>query len=113
MEHCEARRREERRCRETETRESLSMKPIVWTDYLIFRAQQRDFDLAELENIIRYATERYFDTQTLRPIVIGRCGQLLVLIAYEEDDTAITPVTVHPVTRPQITTRVRTGRFML
>jgi hypothetical protein len=35
----------------------------------------------------------------------------LVLIAYEEDDIAITPVTVHAVTRQQITTRVRTGRF--
>ena len=104
---------EERRCRETETHESLSMKSIVWIDYLIFRAQQRDFDLTELEYIIRYGAERYVDNQTLRRIVIGRCGHLLVLIAYEEDDTAITPVTVHPVTRPQITTRVRTGRFML
>jgi len=89
----------------------MSMKPMVWIDYLTFRAQQRGFDLAELEHVIRYATERYFDTQTLRDIVIGRCGHLSVLIAYEEDDIAITPVTVHAVTRQQITTRVRTGRF--
>jgi hypothetical protein len=89
------------------------MKPIVWTDYLMFRAQQRGFELAELEHIMRYATERYFDTQTLRRIVIGRCRHVWVLIAYEEDDAALTPVTVHPVTRWQITTRVRTGRFML
>ena len=91
----------------------MSMKPIVWIDYLAFRAQQRGFDLAELERIIRYATERYFDTQTLRRIVIGRCENILVLIAYDEDDDAITPVTAHAVTRQQITTRVQTGRFVL
>ena len=80
------------------------MKPIVWIEYLLFRTQQRGFDLEELEHIMRSSTERYFDTQTLRRIVIGRCGHVLVLIAYEEDDAAITPVTVHPVTRWQITT---------
>ncbi|ETW98996.1 MAG: hypothetical protein ETSY2_41770 [Candidatus Entotheonella gemina] len=89
------------------------MKPIVWIDYLTFRAQQWGFDLADLEHIIRYATERYFDTQTLRRIVIGRCGSILVLIVYDEDDVAITPVTIHAVTRQQITTRVQTGRFIL
>ena len=94
----------------------MSMKPVVWIDYMTFRAQQRGFDLAELETVIRYATERYFDTQTLRHIVIGRCGDALVLIAYDENDVAITPVTpvtVHAVTRPQITMRVQTGRFVL
>lgn len=91
----------------------MSTKPIVWIDYLTFRAQQRGFDLAELEHVIRNATEHYFDTQTLRRIVIGRCGHILVLIAYEDDDVAITPVTAHAVTRQQITTRVQTGRFML
>ena len=89
------------------------MKPIVWIEYLRFRAQQRGFDLAELEHIIRYSTERYFDTQTLRRIVIGRCGHGLISIAYEEDDAALTPVTVHSVTRLQITTRMQTGRFIL
>jgi hypothetical protein len=97
----------------TEGPERLAMKPIVWIEYLRFRAQQRGFDLAELEHIMRYSTERYFDTQTLRRIVIGRCGHGLVLIAYEEDDAALTPVTVHPVTRLQITTRVQTGRLTL
>ncbi len=90
----------------------MSMKPVVWIDYLTFRAQQRSFDLEELEHLIRYATERYFDTQTLRRVVIGRCGGRLVLIAYDEDDTVMTPVTVHTVTRPQITMRVQTGRFV-
>ena len=89
------------------------MKSIMWIAYLMFRAQQRGFDLAELEHIIRYSTERYFDTQTLRRIVVGRSEHGLVLIAYEEDDAALTPVTVHPVTRLQITTRVQTGRLML
>lgn len=89
------------------------MKPIVWTEYLMFRAQQRGFDIAALEHIRRYSAERYFDTQTLQRIAVGRCGSHLLLMAYEEDDTALTPVTVHPVTRRQITTRVQTGRWIL
>lgn len=87
------------------------MSNIVWTEYLKYRAELRGYDLAELEQIIRYASERYYDTETGRIIVIGRYVKQLVMIPYELADDTITPVTVHPITRQQIRFRLRAGRF--
>lgn len=87
------------------------MLNIVWTDYLRYRVGLRGFDLAKLEHIIRHSSERYFDTETGRTIVVGRHGLQLVMIPYEMDGDTITPVTVHSITRQQIRFRLRTGRF--
>lgn len=56
-------------------------------------------------------SERYFDTETGRTIVVGRYNKQLVIIPYEVDGDTITPVTVHAITRQQIRLRLRTGRF--
>ena len=34
---------------------------IVWTDYMEYRARLRGFDLAKVEQIVRYSGERYVD----------------------------------------------------
>lgn len=85
--------------------------PIIWTNYLKYRAEVRGYSLGKTEKIIRYSTERYFDTQTLRKVVIGRHDSRLVIIPYEETDRGIVPITVHVTTRQQINFRVKTGRF--
>lgn len=87
------------------------MPAIEWTDYLKYRAKLRGFDLTILENIIRRSDERYFDTETLRVIAIGRHDLQLVAIPYELNEDVITPVTVHAITRQLIQFRLRTGRF--
>ncbi len=87
------------------------MREIVWTDYLKYRAALRGFDLEKLEYIIRYSSERYFDTETNRAVVVGRHDRLLVMIPYDVADDRITPVTVHTVDRQQIRFRLQTGRF--
>ncbi len=87
------------------------MATIVWTEYLQYRAKLRGFDLAALEHIVRYSSERYFDTETGRTVVVGRDGKQLLMIPYEATDETITPVTVHAITRQQIRFRLRTGRF--
>ena len=53
---------------------------IAWTDYLKYRAALRGFDLDKLEAIIRHSTEKYFDTQTERHVVVGRHNLQLVAI---------------------------------
>ncbi len=58
-------------------REKIS---ITWTNYMTYRARLRGFDLAKIEDIIRYSTERYFDTITQRTIIVGRHDDKLVLI---------------------------------
>ena len=88
------------------------MPGIVWTEYLQYRAALRGFDLAELAELVRYGSERYFDTETGRNVVVGRCGKQLVLIPYEVDGETRTPVTVHAITRQQVSFRLRTGRFV-
>lgn len=84
---------------------------IIWTDYLRYRARLRGFDLAQLEQILRYSTERYLDVESGRMIVVGRHSNTLVMIAYETIGEEMTPVTVHAVTRQQVRFRVQTGRF--
>ncbi|MEZ4870625.1 MAG: hypothetical protein R3C14_55360 [Caldilineaceae bacterium] len=85
---------------------------IIWTDYVEYRMRLRGFNRDLLEVIIRFSTERYFDTETKRYIVIGRHQNNLVMIAYEHDGVDITPVTVHATTRQQIRFRLRTGRLI-
>jgi hypothetical protein len=58
---------------------------IIWTDYLKYRAALRGFDLEKLEAIVRHSTERYFDTETERHVVVGRHNLQLVIIPYELD----------------------------
>ena len=87
------------------------MSNIIWTEYLQYRAELRGFDLTKLESIIRHSSERYFDTETRRAIVVGRHHKQLVMIPYEVDGETIIPVTIHAITRQQIRFRLRTGRF--
>ena len=87
------------------------MPDIVWTDYLRYRAKLRNYDLDLLEKIVRHSGERYFDTETERTVIVGRHEKHLVMIACEMYDDSITPVTVHAITRQQISFRLRTGRL--
>jgi hypothetical protein len=87
------------------------MPDIVWTEYMIYRAELRRFDLAKLEEIIASSSERYIDTETGRLIVVGRHNRQLVAIPYEAENDVITPITIHVITRQQIQFRLQTGRF--
>jgi hypothetical protein len=84
---------------------------IIWTDYMNYRAGLRGFDLAKIEQTVRYSSERYHDITTGRFVAVGRIDDLLVLIPYDSGQGSITPVTVHVTTRQQINFRLKTGRF--
>ena len=84
---------------------------IVWTEYLKHRARLRGFDLAIIEQIVRFSEERYFDTTGQRMVAIGRHGSRLVLVPYEQEGETMTPVTIHATTPQQVALRLRTGRF--
>ena len=84
---------------------------IVWTDYMKYRVRLRGFDLAMLEHIVRYSTERYMDTATGRFVAVGQHGVHLVMRPYEQTAEMLTPVTAHVTTRQQINSRIRSGRF--
>ncbi len=85
---------------------------IIWTDYLKYRVKLRGFNLANIEEIIRYSSERYYDTSTDRWVVIGKDSSILVMIPHEIDEgSTITPITIHSTTRQQVKYRVKSGRF--
>ena len=85
---------------------------IEWTGYFRYRAELRGFDLDRLEQILRRSSERYFDTITFRSIVVGKHDNMLVMIAYEQNDNIAIPVTVHDTTRGQIRLRLTNERFI-
>ena len=89
----------------------MSYFEIVWTDYMEYRAELRRFDLARIEQIVRYSAERYVDNFSGRLIAVGDVEGTLVMIPYEVESKTITPVTVHATTRQQINLRLKTGRF--
>ncbi len=85
---------------------------VAWTEYLKYRAVLRGFDLAEVEQVLKSSKERYVDTATSRHVIVGRCGQTLVVIPYEIAGDMLTPITIHATTRQQIEFRVKAGRFV-
>jgi hypothetical protein len=87
------------------------MREIIWTPYLLYRVRLRGFDLSTIEQIVRFSEERYFDMATQRAVAIGRDGNRLVMVPYDEEGDTVTPVTIHATTRQQISFRLRTGRF--
>jgi len=84
---------------------------IVWTEYMTYRLSLRGYDLATVENILRYSSERYLDTVTQRLVAIGRQEKLLVMIPYEQKGDTLTPVTIHATSRQQINSRLMSGRL--
>ena len=90
----------------------MTEKAFVVTDYLKFRADLRGFDLLLIEQIIRYGSERYYDVETQRVIVVGEHGDRLVMIPYDETETELIPVTIHATSRQQIKFRLTTGRLI-
>jgi hypothetical protein len=84
---------------------------IVWTEYMKYRLDLRGYDLATVEHILRYSSERYVDTVTGRLVAIGRHEKLLVMIPYDRKGGMLTPVTIHATNRQQINSRFRSGRL--
>ena len=88
-----------------------AMKEIVLTEYMTYRAKLRGYDLDRIKQILRFGTEKYFDSETGRHVAVGTHKEKLIMISYEETETTVTPITVHATTRKQIKFRINTGRF--
>jgi len=84
---------------------------IAWTDYMKYRIRLRRYELATVEQILLYSSERYVDTATGRLVAIGRHEKILVMIPYERKGSMLTPVTIHTTNRQQINSRIKSGRL--
>jgi uncharacterized DUF497 family protein len=95
-------------------RAGCAVKPemaIDWTDYLRYRAALRGFDLARIEEVVRYSDERYVDKATGRSVAVGRHTRHLMMVPYEIEEDVLRPITVHATTRAQVAARIKSGRF--
>lgn len=84
---------------------------IVWTEYMKYRMRLRGYDLAMVEHILRYSSERYTDTVTGRAVAIGGHEKRIVMIPYERAGGIITPITIHATSRQQLNSRLKSGRL--
>jgi hypothetical protein len=87
------------------------MGEIIWTEYMEYRAHLRRLERGTIEEIVLFSEERYFDSATQRMVAVGRHGNLLLLVPYEQDGETFTPITAHATARQQINVRLKTGRF--
>ena len=84
---------------------------IRWTDYMNYRLELRGFAPANIEQILRFSSERYIDAMTGRLIAVGRHEDVLVMVPYEIHGDDIVPITVHTTSREQINMLVKSGRL--
>ncbi len=84
---------------------------IEWTDYMLYRASLRGFHLVQIEEIVRYSSERYLDNATGSLIAVSRDAGKLLLVAYEAESGILRPITAHATTRSQIQARIGSGRY--
>jgi len=89
----------------------MSEIPIIWTDYFLYRASERELDLVQMEKILRYSGERYLDTGTGSHIAIGSDKNHLHLVAYDLTEVGYEVITAHTTNRQQITFRLNSGRY--
>ena len=66
---------------------NLALTEIIWTEYFCYRIERRTFDIDLLEKILRFSSERYYDVETDRSIVVGKHKAQLVVIPYEHSSS--------------------------
>ena len=48
----------------------MDQKDIVISDYVLYRARTRGFSIQDIQSIVRYSEERYFDVETRRLVAV-------------------------------------------
>ena len=89
---------------------------VEYSEHLKFRLQMRHIPEKLPERIYRQAKQRYFDHETGRHIAILSTTyhnrRHLMMIAYDEFEDRVEIVTIHPVEKQQIRSRVNSGRWI-
>ena len=92
------------------------MKRVVYTKHLLYRLEVRGITRAVPEQIVRTATERYFDTSTEHFVAVKQVWYLGkirdMMVAYQESKTIIELITIHPLKQDQKDGRLSSGRWI-
>jgi len=91
------------------------MKQVLYTRHLELRLRLRGIDTVLPKDIYATARRRYVDTVTAHFVAIKRvplAGRSRdVALIYEEQDTVVWLVTIHPLKRRQLSSRILSGRW--
>lgn len=92
-----------------------SERQVHYSEHLKFKLQVRHISEKLPERIYRQAKQRYFDHETGRHVAILSAiyhnHRWLMMIAYDEFEAYIEIVTIHPIEKQQIRSRVNLGRW--
>jgi hypothetical protein len=92
-----------------------SDRQIKYSEHLSFKLQVRHISEKLPERIYRQAKERYFDHHTQRHIAILAAiyhnRRQFMMIAYDEFEDYVEIITIHPIEKDQIQSRVTSGRW--
>lgn len=91
-------------------------RPVRYSDHLEDRLALRHIERDLPEGIIRVAERRFTDTATGYQIavatVIYRGADHLMMVAFEETESEIVAVSIHPLEERDVERKIRNGRWI-
>jgi hypothetical protein len=91
------------------------MKKILYSSHLIFRLKLREISYYLPKKIYQNSKEHYFDKETGKKIAIRKAKHKSKLremaVVYEEINSQINLITIHPLKKYQKVSRIRSGRW--
>ncbi|MCD6500700.1 hypothetical protein J7K42_01635 [bacterium] len=91
------------------------MKKVFYTAHLKFRLKTREIPYSLPKKIYQTSKEHYFDKETLKKVAVKkvkfkkRLREMAVI--YEEINSQINLITIHPLKNYQKISRIKSGRW--
>lgn len=89
------------------------MKKIQYTKHLLNRLRVRKLSKRLIRFLLKHPTLTLFDNLNNTSIIIGKKNKQLYIVAYIEKDTTCFILTIHPIKKSQIDSRIRNKRWTI
>lgn len=91
------------------------MKKIVYSSHLLFRLELREISYLLPKRIYQTSKEHYFDKETFKKVAVKKVKfkEKLreIAVIYEEIDSEINLITIHPLKKYQKISRIKSKRW--
>lgn len=89
------------------------MKKIQYTKHLLNRLRIRKLSKRLLRFLLKHPTLTLFDNLNNTSIIIGKKDKQLFMVAYIEKEDLLIILTIHPIKKSQIDSRIRNKRWTI
>jgi hypothetical protein len=93
----------------------MTGKPVRYSDHLEDRLALRHIDRSLPERIIREAQHSFTDTATGYSIAVAtvayRSADHLMMVVFEETESGIVAISIHPLEERDVERKIRNGRW--